>query len=191
MTWNEKEWQKEYNKKYREINKEKIIEQRKKSYEENKEIILERNRKWREANKDLIRERKKEYRAANRDIINKHRKHKYDNDPAYKMIFLLRGRMCELFNRYRKRKSRKTSDLLGCSSLLASLIIEAQCNAYSGMGWNNHGVWHIDHVRPLCSFDLTDEKQLLEACHISNLQPLWAKDNLSKGSKHETYTRRY
>ena len=51
-----------------------------------------------------------------------------------------------------------------------------------GMSWDNWALdgWHIDHIKPLASFDLTDRQQLLEACHYTNLQPLWAKDYLSK-----------
>lgn len=54
-----------------------------------------------------------------------------------------------------------------------------------GMVWENYGNdgWHIDHVRPLSSFDLLDPVQFSQACHYTNLQPLWAKDNLSKGNK--------
>jgi len=53
------------------------------------------------------------------------------------------------------------------------------------MTWDNWTLdgWHIDHIKPLASFDLTDRKQLLEACHYTNLQPLWAKDNLTKNDK--------
>lgn len=47
------------------------------------------------------------------------------------------------------------------------------------MTWDNYGDWHVDHVVPLCSAD-TEEK-LYELCHYTNLQPLWAADNISKG----------
>ena len=54
-----------------------------------------------------------------------------------------------------------------------------------GMSWDNWTTdgWHIDHIKPLSSFNLNDRKQLLSACHYTNLQPLWAKDNLSKSDK--------
>lgn len=52
-----------------------------------------------------------------------------------------------------------------------------------GMTWENWGEWHIDHIRPLASFDLTDRAQLLQAVHHTNLQPLWADANRSKGAK--------
>lgn len=52
-----------------------------------------------------------------------------------------------------------------------------------GMTWDNHGKWHLDHIRPLSSFDLTDREQFLEACNWQNYQPLWATDNLRKHAK--------
>ena len=72
---------------------------------------------------------------------------------------------------------------LGCSIEEFKIYIES---LFTGtMSWDNWSKagWHIDHIIPLSYFDLTDEQQLLKACHFTNLQPLWAKDNLSKGCR--------
>lgn len=75
---------------------------------------------------------------------------------------------------------------LGCS--IDELKKHLERSFYLGsngewMSWECYGQWHIDHIKPLSSFDLTDRTQFLQACHYTNLQPLWAKDNASKGSK--------
>ena len=71
---------------------------------------------------------------------------------------------------------------LGCSIAEFKAYIEAQF--LPGMTWNNWSPsgWHLDHIRPLASFDLTDREQFLQACHYTNYQPLWALDNLRKGA---------
>jgi hypothetical protein len=51
------------------------------------------------------------------------------------------------------------------------------------MSWNNYGKWHIDHIKPCCSFNLSKSEEQRKCFHYSNLQPLWAKENLSKGKK--------
>ena len=83
--------------------------------------------------------------------------------------------------KFLKRKERHSSPVLclGCSidhlkKHLSSLFKE-------GMTFENHGEWHLDHILPLSSFNLTDKDQYKKACHYTNLQPLWAFDNLSKG----------
>ena len=74
---------------------------------------------------------------------------------------------------------------LGCSIEEFKAYIESLFQP--GMTWGNWGKgnnkWHIDHIRPISSFDLSDRDQLKKACHYSNLQPLWEVDNLIKGAK--------
>ena len=75
------------------------------------------------------------------------------------------------------KTSSAVSDL-GCTIEEFKLYIENQFQP--GMTWENYGEWHIDHLLPLSSFDLTKKSELLEACHYLNLQPLWKIDNLQK-----------
>lgn len=70
---------------------------------------------------------------------------------------------------------------LGCS--VADLRKHLETLFAPGMSWENYGRWHIDHIIPLCHFDLTQKDQFLKACHYSNLQPLWAEANYRKGGR--------
>lgn len=69
---------------------------------------------------------------------------------------------------------------LGCSIAEFKTYIAAQFK--NGMTWDNRGKWHLDHKKPLSSFNLTDREQFLQACHFTNYQPLWAADNIRKGA---------
>jgi hypothetical protein len=71
---------------------------------------------------------------------------------------------------------------VGCSAEHLRAHLESKFEP--GMMWNNYGEWHVDHIRPCASFDLSDPKQLAECFNWSNLQPLWAKENISKGAKY-------
>jgi len=79
------------------------------------------------------------------------------------------------------KKSKSTTELLGCSLDYARQYIESLF--YDGMSWENHGEWHIDHIMPCISFNLTDIEEQKKCFHYTNLQPLWKFDNLSKGAK--------
>jgi len=81
------------------------------------------------------------------------------------------------------KASEKTLVLIGCS--LQELMCHLEARFMPGMTWKNYGRygWHIDHVVPCCSFDLTDEKQQRACFHFTNLQPLWWRENLSKGGR--------
>ena len=76
------------------------------------------------------------------------------------------------------KRAAASFDLTGCTVAELRQYLEAQFT--DGMSWENRSEWHIDHVRPCASFDLTDPEQQRECFHYTNLQPLWAADNLSK-----------
>jgi len=78
-----------------------------------------------------------------------------------------------------KEKQSETIKELGYSALDLKNHLESQFK--DGMSWDNHGEWHIDHVIPVSSFDKSTHSSIVNA--LSNLQPLWAYENLSKGSK--------
>jgi len=109
------------------------------------------------------------------------RKHKYNTDPKFKLSITLRTRLNAAIKNGQKIGSAIRD--LGCSIEELKYYLESLFQP--GMSWDNYGFygWHIDHKIPLASFDLSDEQQRLKACHYTNLQPLWAKDNLSKADK--------
>jgi len=76
-------------------------------------------------------------------------------------------------------KSAKTLQLLGCTVEQLRAHLEARFT--SGMSWSNYGEWHIDHIKPCSSYDMSDPVQQAACFHYTNLQPLWAIDNLKKG----------
>ena len=102
------------------------------------------------------------------------------SNPESKLAHVYRKRIASAFKAAKVPKKSKFTSLLGCSFEQAKMHIENQFQEW--MSWDNHGEWHIDHIRPCASFDLTDPKQLKECFHYTNLQPLSARDNLSKNS---------
>ena len=80
-----------------------------------------------------------------------------------------------------KRKAGSAVKDLGCT--LMELMDHLESKFQDGMNWENYGEWHIDHIKPLSMFDLTNEEDFKIAVHYKNLQPLWAIDNLKKSNK--------
>ena len=120
-----------------------------------------------------------EYRAWRRQ----YERTRYCNDIQYRLSDILRSRLkIALKNNAKKGK---TLDYLGCSIVEFKNYLELKF--LSGMSWENQGsVWHIDHIKPLAKFDLSKEEEIIKACHYTNLQPLLAFENLSKGAKYES-----
>ena len=108
------------------------------------------------------------------------------NDDIYRLLSNARSAT----KRFVKTKSGNSFDLIGCTP--EQLIKYLESKFQPGMSWRNHGKygWHIDHIRPLASFiNIAEDPEVQsKAFHFTNLQPLWAKDNLRKHAKYEQDT---
>jgi hypothetical protein len=102
-------------------------------------------------------------------------------DIKFKISCALRSRLFHALKNNQKRGSAVRD--LGCT--IEQLKLHLESLFLPGMNWDNYGLhgWHIDHIVPISSFDITNPEQLKKACHYTNLQPLWAEDNLRKGDK--------
>jgi len=126
----------------------------------------------------------KKYRKDNKDKKNINDKKLKENNINYRISCNLRTRLSGAVKNNQKNGSAVKD--LGCSIEKLKQYLEKQFypNKETGeqMTWENYGLygWHIDHIMPLSGFDLTNRKQFLKACHYTNLQPLWAKENLKK-----------
>lgn len=105
---------------------------------------------------------------------------KYLSVLQHKIAHNLRGRIRLALKGLSKTES--TKKILGCS--IDFFISYLESKFLPGMTRENYGLWQIDHIKPCNAFDLSDPKQLAECCHYTNLQPLWAKDNIIKSDKY-------
>lgn len=138
---------------YREENKEKIAKYNNSYNTKNKVVLAKKHKIYKELNTEKIKEYKRKYRKENKSIYDK-----------------WRSLLHSTLKRLNKLKEGKTIDLLGYSALELHnhmIILFSE-----GMSWENHGEWHIDHIKPLSKFDEGTHPSIVNA--LSNLQPLWA-----------------
>jgi hypothetical protein len=148
-----------------------INKQTKDFYQWNKEQYSEYHKKRYVENKTEIRAKQREYE-----------KKRLNSDIEFKIKKNLRIRMyCAI--RYNLKSGSAVKDL-GCSIDFFKEYIASMFQ--DGMTWDNYGEWHLDHIKPLSLFNLSDRSQYLEAANYKNIQPLWAKDNLTKSDKYVT-----
>lgn len=148
--------------------------------EKRKEYMRNYNKEWNKRHperKQYRREWMKNWYHKNSKEIYKRRREK----PYEKLAATIRSRIYDyLRNGY---KSDKTEKLLGITMKELAVYLESKFKV--GMTWENYGFygWHVDHKKPLSSFDLTKEEEQKKAFHYTNLQPLWADENMAKGAK--------
>jgi hypothetical protein len=151
-----------------------------KHYKDNTEIILQRRKLYKKNNKEKINILSKRYRIKHKKAISKRRTQYLKNNIQARIAKNLRRRL----NRVVKGGYKKGSAVqdLGCS--ITQLKTHLKSKFQPGMTWDNYGpIWHIDHIKPLSKFNLENRRQLLKACHYTNLQPLFAKENIAKYNK--------
>ena len=186
---------------------------RSKAFRENKAIILARHRDYANRNREKIREWKRSYfksargravrqasdrrcvkRVAaykkawaerNRQKIAVNSRIRRKTDMSFAIGVALRTRMAQALRKYQRAQGESVTTsmrkLLGCP--VGELVKYLESRFLPGMSWENRKLWHIDHVRPLASFDLSDVEQQHVAFHYTNVQPLWAIDNFRKGAR--------
>jgi len=201
--------------KWREDNPEKAKENVRKYYTENKEKILTNQKQRRLDNIEFYKEKDKNYRLNNlaackekdrkrywdnrekklaysrdnsykyRDSSRDKQKERYYNDPQFRFVLNLKNSVRKAIKKHNKSKGSKTVEILGCDYEFFKIYFEGLF--YGSMTWEHFlsGDIHIDHIIPVSSFDLTMKEQQLQCFHYSNLQPLWAKENLSKSNSYE------
>lgn len=195
-----KKYQDEYNKKYYEQKKDNIILQTRQYYNNNKEKINSQKKEYHKNNEEYFKALQKKYWRDNKDTLgpknkkyyednreglikkqHEYKKRKYHSNPLYRLGECLGASLRGNFQYSTHKKENILTYYTGCSNeflkeYLTKLFLP-------GMTWENYGKeWHVDHIIPKVMFTLDDASQK-KCWNYTNLRPLWAKDNLSKGSK--------
>jgi hypothetical protein len=125
--------------------------------------VAARNKQWNEENADHLRR----YRAERR------------KDPAYRLHVRLVSGV--------RQAARTTKDITrfvkGMDYTVGELRAHLEKQFLRGMSWEKMSLWHIDHIVPVSSFDLSTDEGIHKAWALPNLRPLWAKDNRKKAAK--------
>jgi hypothetical protein len=152
---------------------------------ENPEQDLARRVRYSRGHKDEMRVLQKKHYEANKDKIlaygKEHVRFRRKTDLKFKLTCILRTRVGHALKG--NSKSARTMELLGCSADELKKHLEAKFQ--TGMTWGNYGRdgWHIDHIIPCASFDLSKSEEQKRCFDFMNLQPLWADENRKKHTK--------
>lgn len=168
---------------YRLANPEKAAQAKRESYAKRRDYYVAKNRDRYQSNREAVRLYGIGYRAKNREAkAARDRAYVAERmkvDTMFRLTYAARNRIFYAMRRKGFSQSGKTRELLGFDWGTLRAHLEARFT--DGMTWDNYGEWHVDHIVPLASAETA--KQLHALCHYTNLQPLWAADNIRKGAK--------
>ena len=174
-----REWMRAWNREHPEEGRERSLF----NYRKHKAKRIAKIAEWKARNRDRVTASNKRSEARLKRWLKKqpYWNHRYATEVQHRLKRLLQARLHQALCASRARRSGKTVELLGCT--LRQLKVHIESKFLSGMSWDNRSKWHIDHIRPCASFDLTDPGQQRLCFHYTNLQPLWAGDNHRKGAR--------
>jgi hypothetical protein len=167
-------------------NKDKVNAKSARWLEANAERKRETNRAWRLRNSEKVKEQNRQWWLTNKDVSREYARRRAST-PRGSLESAIRSGIYSRMTRESGRKGRsKTFDLLGYSP--ADLARHLERQFLKGMTWENHGEWHIDHILPVASFQYQTfhDPDFRAAWALTNLRPMWATNNLSKGAKRLT-----
>lgn len=157
-------------------NKEKLRVYRLEYDKKNKDRLREVAIAYKLKNSEIIKKKNSEYIKRNRIQINAKISQRRKDNPKMNLVYLLRSRVRLSLKERGWSKDSKTQEMLGAPYDVVKRHIEKLFT--KGMTWGNHGEWHIDHKIPIASAKTKPE--IIKLFHYTNLQPLWAMDNLLK-----------
>lgn len=176
-----KDIKREYDKQYRLKNSEKIKARVIKHRLDNLEHYLQKGRDNHAVNKERDRQLARKWYKENKAYSHAIELNRYHTDPITKLKSAIRVGLGRALNYANVDKEHSSIVYLGCGIDVFKQHIEKQFK--EGMSWDNHGEWHLDHIKPLANLTDTEDVVLLkELCHYTNYQPLWKEENLSKYS---------
>lgn len=147
--------------------------------EKNKEKHALFQKSWYDKNKERCAKNTKAWRARRPGYSSAYIARRIKKDPLFKLIKNIRARNWSLLRAKNFKKEAKFKDYIGCTG--SELVRHLESQFRDGMTWNNHGDWHVDHIIPLASAKTAEDVYKLN--HYTNLQPLLAAENISKGAK--------
>jgi len=158
-------------------------------YHQNKETLLPKMREYATSAHriEATKQHKREWYARNKNkamqSANIRKKERRRTEPNFRLRESISSRIRAAIKN--GSKSSQTLELLGCT--IPELREHLETKFQTGMSWDNYGIkgWHVDHIRPCSSYNLSDPDQQRECFNHTNLQPLWATENLEKGDRFE------
>ena len=159
----------------------------KKWRDSNKEYMSNKSKTWYEQNKEHRKEYIKEYREKNIDKIRKtkrdYQQHLRDTDPLYKLISYFRTAIYQVLKESNVEKNKHYFDVLQYTP--EELITHLELQFKDDMSWDNYGKWHVDHIKPISSFNIVEmgDEEFMKCWSLGNLQPMWGEENIKKSNK--------